>query len=100
VSTTTTLQMPNGPASSAIFHLSGCEADHARTCCAGFLIHLLCGVYWLRLALPPVQLSPWQTVFYHFRRLCLNSLWCLRYATVHRPERKSVGCNPTHARLP
>jgi putative transposase len=43
---------------------------------------------------PPANLPPWQTVFYHFRRLRLTGTWHLLYSALHRAERERVGRNP------
>jgi putative transposase len=39
----------------------------------------------------PSNFSPWQTVFYHFRRFRLNGAWHLLYTTLHRAERERIG---------
>jgi putative transposase len=42
----------------------------------------------------PCNFPPWQTVFYHFRRLRLNGTWHVLYAALHQAERVRVGRNP------
>jgi putative transposase len=42
----------------------------------------------------PVNFPPWQTVFYHFRRLRLQGKWHLLHIALHRVERKRVGRHP------
>ncbi len=42
----------------------------------------------------PCNFPPWQTVFYHFRRFRLRSVWHLLYAALHRAERERVGRHP------
>ena len=37
---------------------------------------------------------PWQTVFYHFRRLRLQGKWHLLYRALHRAERERLGRHP------
>jgi len=39
----------------------------------------------------PCNFPPWQTVFYHFRRLRLKGLWCRLYRALHAAERERVG---------
>jgi transposase len=42
----------------------------------------------------PCNFPPWQTVFYHFRRLRLSGRWHLLYMAHHRAERVRVGRHP------
>src|SRR6478735_6618301 len=42
----------------------------------------------------PCNFPPWQTVFYHFRRLRLKGRWHLLYTALHRAERERVGRHP------
>jgi putative transposase len=42
----------------------------------------------------PANFPPWQTVFYHFRRLRLRGVWHLLYRALHRAEREHVGRHP------
>jgi putative transposase len=42
----------------------------------------------------PSNFPPWQTVFYHFRRLRLQGKWHLLYTALHRAERERVGRHP------
>jgi putative transposase len=42
----------------------------------------------------PCNFPPWQTVFYHFRRLRLHGTWHLLYTALHRAERERVGRHP------
>jgi putative transposase len=42
----------------------------------------------------PADFPPWQTVFYHFRRLRLRGVWHRLYTAVHRAERERVGRHP------
>jgi len=42
----------------------------------------------------PRNYPPWQTVFYHFRRLRLRGVWHRVYAAAHRAERERVGRHP------
>src|SRR5215831_20503834 len=42
----------------------------------------------------PSSFPPWQTVFYHFRRLRLRGRWTLLYTALHDAERRRVGRNP------
>jgi putative transposase len=42
----------------------------------------------------PANFPPWQTVFYHFRRLRLQGIWHTLYTALHRAERERVGRNP------
>jgi putative transposase len=39
----------------------------------------------------PCNYPPWQTVFYHFRRLRLRGVWHRLYMALHRAERERVG---------
>src|SRR6266516_2057292 len=41
----------------------------------------------------PTNLPPWQTVFYHFRRLRLKSTWFRLLTMLREAERKRVGRN-------
>jgi putative transposase len=42
----------------------------------------------------PNDFPPWQTVFYHFRRMRLKGTWHRLYSALHRAERERVGRNP------
>jgi transposase len=42
----------------------------------------------------PTNFPPWQTVFYHFRRLRLKGTWHPLSTTLHRAERERMGRNP------
>jgi putative transposase len=42
----------------------------------------------------PTNFPPWQTVFYHFRRLRLTGRWHLLYTALHRAERERMGRHP------
>jgi putative transposase len=42
----------------------------------------------------PCDYPPWQTVFYHFRRLRLRGIWHLLDTALHRAERERVGRQP------
>ena len=42
----------------------------------------------------PTNFPPWQTVFYHFRRLRLKGTWTLLLRALHRAERERQGRNP------
>src|SRR5262249_51098511 len=42
----------------------------------------------------PINFPPWQTVYYHFRRFCLQGIWHLLYTALHRAERERVGRHP------
>jgi putative transposase len=42
----------------------------------------------------PSNFPPWQTVFYHFRRLRLQGKWHRLYTALHRAERERVGRHP------
>jgi len=42
----------------------------------------------------PTNFPPWQTVFYHFRRLRLKGTWTLLLRVLHRAERERQGRNP------
>ena len=42
----------------------------------------------------PCNFPPWQTVFYHFRRLRLKGTWTLLLRALHRAERQRQGRNP------
>ncbi|HEX6553343.1 MAG TPA: IS5 family transposase [Ktedonobacteraceae bacterium] len=42
----------------------------------------------------PTNFPPWQTVFYHFRRLRLKGIWTLLLRALHRAERERQGRNP------
>src|SRR5437879_5524614 len=42
----------------------------------------------------PANFPPWQTVFYHFRRLRLKGTWTLLLRALHRAERERQGRNP------
>jgi putative transposase len=42
----------------------------------------------------PCNYPPWQTVFYHFRRLRLRGVWHVLYTALHRAERERVGRHP------
>ncbi len=42
----------------------------------------------------PTNFPPWQTVFYHFRRLRLKGTWTLLLRALHRTERERQGRNP------
>lgn len=42
----------------------------------------------------PCNFPPWQTVFYHFRRLRLKGTWTLLLRVLHRAERERQGRNP------
>jgi putative transposase len=42
----------------------------------------------------PANFPPWQTVFYHFRRLRLQGKWHLLYTALHRAEREREGHHP------
>jgi putative transposase len=42
----------------------------------------------------PSNYPPWQTVFYHFRRLRLQGKWHLLYTALYRAERERVGRLP------
>jgi putative transposase len=54
--------------------------------------------YVLRTACPwrymPSSFPPWQTVFYHFRRMSLNGTWVLLLRGLHQAERCRVGQDP------
>jgi putative transposase len=39
----------------------------------------------------PSNFPPWQTVFYHFRRWCLQGRWFHVYGALHAAERERVG---------
>jgi putative transposase len=39
----------------------------------------------------PANFPPWQTVFYHFRRLRLKGTWTLLLRALHRAERERQG---------
>ena len=41
----------------------------------------------------PANFPPWQTVFYHFRRLRLNGIWFLLLTALRDAERERVGRN-------
>src|SRR5690348_14499096 len=41
----------------------------------------------------PSNFPPWQTVFYHFRRLRLKGIWTLLLRVLHRVERERQGRN-------
>ena len=87
--------MLNGPASSAIFHPYLREVDPARTHCVAFWTpsSTSCAAA-APGAICPVNYPPWQTVFYHFRRLRLQGKWHLLYTALHRAERERVGRHP------
>src|SRR5438874_676928 len=42
----------------------------------------------------PANFPPWQTVFYHFRRLRLKGTWTLLLRALHRPRRERQGRHP------
>ncbi|HEX4202616.1 MAG TPA: IS5 family transposase [Ktedonobacteraceae bacterium] len=42
----------------------------------------------------PTNFPPWQTVFYHFRRLRLTGIWTRLLRVLHRAERERQGRNP------
>ena len=42
----------------------------------------------------PRDFPPWQTVYYHFRRLRLRGIWHIILAAVHRAERERIGRDP------
>jgi transposase len=42
----------------------------------------------------PSNFPPWQTVFYHFRRLRLQGKWHRLYTALHRAERERMGRHP------
>ena len=42
----------------------------------------------------PTNFPPWQTVFYHFRRLRLKGTWTLLLRALHQAERERQGRNP------
>ena len=42
----------------------------------------------------PANFPPWQTVFYHFRRLRLKGTWTRLLQALHRAERERQGRNP------
>ena len=42
----------------------------------------------------PANFPPWQTVFYHFRRLRLKGTWTLLLRALHRAERERQGRHP------
>lgn len=42
----------------------------------------------------PANFPPWQTSFYHFRRLRLQGTWTLLLRVLHRAERERQGRNP------
>jgi putative transposase len=42
----------------------------------------------------PSSFPPWQTVFYHFRRLRLRGRWTVLYTALHYAERQGVGRDP------
>ncbi|WP_201377815.1 IS5 family transposase [Ktedonobacter sp. SOSP1-52] len=42
----------------------------------------------------PANFPPWQTVFYHFRRLRLKGTWTLLLRALHQTERERQGRNP------
>src|SRR6266567_4135954 len=46
----------------------------------------------------PANFPPWQTVFYHFRRLRLKGTWTLLLRALHRAERERQGRNPHRSR--
>jgi putative transposase len=54
---------------------------------------LLCAAHWLPMALLARELSPWQTVFYHFRRLRLKGTWFRLLTALREAERERVGRN-------
>ena len=41
----------------------------------------------------PTNFPPWQTVFYHFRRLRFKGTWALLLRALHRAERERQGRN-------
>ena len=41
----------------------------------------------------PANFPPWQTVFYHFRRLRLKGIWTRLFRMLHRAERERQGRN-------
>jgi putative transposase len=42
----------------------------------------------------PANFPPWQTVFYHFRRLRLKGTWACLLRVLHQAERERQGRNP------
>ncbi len=42
----------------------------------------------------PANFPPWQTIFYHFRRLRLKGTWTLLLRALHRAERERQGRHP------
>lgn len=42
----------------------------------------------------PANFPPWQTVFYHFRRLRIKGTWTLLLRALHRAERERQGRHP------
>ena len=42
----------------------------------------------------PANFPPWQTVFYHFRRLHIKGTWTLLLRALHRAERERQGRHP------
>lgn len=42
----------------------------------------------------PANFPPWQTVFYHFRRLRLKGTWTILLRALHRAEREREGRSP------
>ena len=42
----------------------------------------------------PANFPPWQTVFYHFRRLRIKGTWMLLLRALHRAERERQGRHP------
>jgi len=42
----------------------------------------------------PSSFPPWQTVFYHFRRLRLRGRWTVLFTALHDAERQRLGRDP------
>jgi putative transposase len=54
-----------------------------------YVLHIGCPWRYL-----PANFPPWQTVFYHFRRLRLKGTWTLLLRALHRAERERQRRNP------
>ena len=70
-------------------------ADRQFTRCGPFSMRsstwLCTGCPWRYL---PANFPPWQTVFYHFRRLRIKGTWTLLLRALHRAERERQGRHP------
>src|SRR5919199_1603255 len=70
------------------------QATTSTPASQGFRRHLLSTAHGMPLALSSRDFPPWQTIYYHFRRLRLSGVWHSILIALRTAERQRMGRHP------